>query len=86
LPTGSLNLDPWIVAHGIGKKTKTLEMIVAVRPNNQQPLSLFQSVSTLQAYHPNRVSLNVVTGGFPIELKRYGDYLESKKKRYERTK
>ncbi|MFD1673992.1 LLM class flavin-dependent oxidoreductase [Alicyclobacillus fodiniaquatilis] len=84
-PVGSNNLDPWIVATNTATKTKRIELIVAARPDNQQPLVLAQLARSLDQVSNGRTSINIVTGGFTNELKKYGDEVEDKEERYLRT-
>lgn len=85
-PVGSNNLDPWITATNVASHTKKIKLIVAVRPNNQQPLVVAQMARTLNQIANGRVCLNIVTGGFHQELIKYGDFISEKLERYERTK
>jgi hypothetical protein len=56
------SLDCWTLAPAIAAATRTLELMLAVRPNYPPRLTA-KALSTLDVIAPGRVSLNVVSSG-----------------------
>ena len=84
IPTGPTCTDSFITATHIASLTKKIKPLIAVRPGFIAPSVAAKMVATLDIISNGRVSLNIVTGGSPIELAMDGDFVEHDK-RYERT-
>jgi FMNH2-dependent dimethyl sulfone monooxygenase len=72
-------LDCWTLAPAVAAATRTLELMLAVRPNYHLP-------STLDTIAPGRVSLNVVSSWWKGEAAQYGVPFDVHDARYERTR
>jgi alkanesulfonate monooxygenase len=83
-PTGSGCLDAWVVCSAIAAATERLEFLVAFRPGFVLPTLAAQQAATFQQLTGNRLRLNIVTGGDPVEQRAYGDFLDHDA-RYART-
>jgi alkanesulfonate monooxygenase len=64
--------------------TRRLKFLVAFRPGFISPTLAAHQAATFQRLSGGRLLLNVVTGGDPVEQRRYGDHL-GHDQRYERT-
>lgn len=84
IPVGLWCEDPWLIATSLLGVTERLKFLVAVRPGLASALKEAQSVATFQRLSGDRLNLNVVTGGEPVQLAASGDRLD-KAQRYERT-
>ena len=83
-PTGSGCEDAWVTCAAVAQHTEKLKFIVAFRPDAIQPAWTAHQAATFQRLTNNRLLLNVVTGGDPVEQKSFGDHLD-KGTRYRRT-
>lgn len=83
-PTGTWCEDAWIVTAALSQITRNLKFLVAFRPGLITPTLAAHQAATFQRISGGRLLLNVVTGGDPIEQRRFGDYLDHDQ-RYERT-
>ena len=83
-PTGTWCEDSWIVTAALARETKHLEFLVAFRPNSITPTLAAQKAATFQRVTGGRLRLNIVTGGEPVEQRRFGDWLDHDG-RYDRT-
>lgn len=83
-PTGSGCEDAWVTCAAVAQHTEKLKFIVAFRPDAIQPAWAAHQSATFQRLTNNRLLLNVVTGGDPVEQKSFGDHLD-KETRYRRT-
>jgi alkanesulfonate monooxygenase len=83
-PTSSWCEDAWIITAGVTQVTERLRFLVAFRPGLQSPTLAAQMAATYQRISGGRLLLNVVTGGDDAEQRRFGDYLD-KRRRYART-
>jgi alkanesulfonate monooxygenase len=84
IPVGLWCEDPWIVATSLLGATDRLKFLVAVRPGLATALKEAQSAATFQRLSGDRLLVNVVTGGEPVQQLASGDRLP-KAERYERT-
>jgi alkanesulfonate monooxygenase len=84
IPVGTTCQDAWLVAALVGARTERLKFLVAMRPGFVSPTVAAKMSNTLDQQLKGRVLINVVTGGFPVELNADGDFLEHDE-RYERT-
>src|SRR5215211_3604395 len=83
-PTGSGCEDAWVVCAAVAAVTERLEFLVAFRPGFVLPTLAAQQAATFQQLTGNRLRLNIVTGGDPVEQRAYGDFLDHDA-RYART-
>ncbi|HEY4020145.1 MAG TPA: LLM class flavin-dependent oxidoreductase, partial [Pseudonocardiaceae bacterium] len=64
--------------------TERLKFLVAFRPGLLSPTLAAQMAATFQRYAPNRLLINIVTGGEDAEQRAFGDF-NTKDERYRRT-
>src|SRR3954454_12346828 len=83
-PVGAGCEDPWVLCAAVAQHTTRLRFLVAFRPGFASPLLLAQQAATFQRMAGDRLLLNVVTGGDPVEQRSYGDFLDHDA-RYART-
>jgi alkanesulfonate monooxygenase len=83
-PTGTWCEDAWIFTAALSQVTRRLKFLVAFRPGFISPTLAAHQAATFQRVSGGRLLLNVVTGGDPVEQRRYGDRL-GHDQRYERT-
>lgn len=83
-PVGAGCEDPWVLCASVAQHTTSLGFLVAFRPGFVSPLLLAQQAATFQKMTGDRLLLNVVTGGDPVEQRSYGDFLDHDA-RYART-
>lgn len=83
-PTGSGCEDAWVTCAAVAQHTETLKFIVAFRPDAISPAWAAHQSASFQRLTKNRLVLNVVTGGDPVEQRSFGDHLD-KEARYRRT-
>ncbi|MBO3748488.1 LLM class flavin-dependent oxidoreductase [Streptosporangiaceae bacterium NEAU-GS5] len=83
-PTGTWCEDAWLVTAALTRETERLKFLVAFRPGFVSPTLAAQMAATYQRISGGRLLLNVVTGGEPVEQRRFGDHL-SHDDRYART-
>ncbi|WP_206535276.1 LLM class flavin-dependent oxidoreductase [Mesorhizobium sp. M7A.F.Ca.US.011.01.1.1] len=83
-PTGTWCEDAWIVTAALAQVTTRLKFLVAFRPGLISPTLVAHQAATFQRISGGRLLLNVVTGGDPLEQRRFGDHL-GHDQRYERT-
>ena len=84
VPTGLFCEDPWLMSAALAAHTRRLQFMVALRPGSTHPMVCAQAATTLQRLSQGRLLFNVVTGGDPDELRRYGDWLDHDQ-RYQRA-
>jgi alkanesulfonate monooxygenase len=83
-PTGTWCEDAWITTAALSATTSRLRFLVAFRPGSISPTLAAQQAATFQRISNGRLALNVVTGGDPTEMARFGDELDHDA-RYQRT-
>ena len=76
--------DGFIVADQILRRTERLGVLLAHRPGFLAPTLAARAYATLDAFHPGRVALHVITGGDDADQQRDGDFLD-KPTRYARS-
>ncbi|MCK9897306.1 LLM class flavin-dependent oxidoreductase [Frankia sp. AgB32] len=76
--------DGFVTADQILSRTTTLKVLLAHRPGFVAPTIAARSFATLDAFHPGRIALHVITGGDDTDQARDGD-LTDKVTRYRRT-
>ena len=83
-PTGTFCEDAWLTTAALLRETTRLKFLVAFRPGVINPVLAAQMAAAYQRISGGRLMLNVVTGGEPVEQRRFGD-LADKAERYART-
>jgi alkanesulfonate monooxygenase len=76
--------DGFVVADQVLNATDRLKVLLAHRPGFLAPTLAARAFATLDAFHPGRVAMHVITGGDDADQQRDGDYL-TKEERYRRT-
>jgi dimethylsulfone monooxygenase len=79
------SLDCWTLAPAIAAVTRTLELMLAVRPNYHSPALTAKALSTLDVIAGGRTSLNVVSSWWKDEAAQYGAPFDVHDARYART-
>lgn len=83
-PTGTWCEDAWITCAALSQHTTRLKFLVAFRPGSISPTLAAQQAAAFQRISGGRLLLNVVTGGDPTEMQRFGDFVDHDG-RYQRT-
>ncbi|RJQ83966.1 LLM class flavin-dependent oxidoreductase [Amycolatopsis panacis] len=83
-PTGTWCEDAWITTAALSGVTTRLKFLVAFRPGFISPTLAAHQAATFQRVSGGRLLLNIVTGGDPVEQRRFGDRLDHDE-RYART-
>ncbi|HJP79989.1 MAG TPA: LLM class flavin-dependent oxidoreductase [Pseudonocardiaceae bacterium] len=83
-PTGAWCEDAWLTTAMLAGATERLKFLVAFRPGLLSPTLAAQMAATFQRYAPDRLLINIVTGGEDAEQRAFGDF-NSKDERYQRT-
>ncbi|WP_433222280.1 LLM class flavin-dependent oxidoreductase [Dactylosporangium sp. CS-047395] len=83
-PTGTWCEDAWITTAALTQVTQRLKFLVAFRPGLITPTLAAHQAATFQRISGGRLLLNIVTGGDPVEQRRFGDHLDHDQ-RYART-
>jgi alkanesulfonate monooxygenase len=76
--------DGFAVANQVLTTTSQLSVLLAHRPGFVAPTVAARQFATLEAFHPGRVALHVITGGDDADQRRDGDAL-GKAARYRRS-
>jgi alkanesulfonate monooxygenase len=76
--------DGFLIADQVLGATTRLGVLLAHRPGFVAPTLAARKYATLDAFHPGRVALHVITGGDDADQARDGDFLD-KPARYRRT-
>lgn len=71
--TDNGQVDPWLVSQAIIGVTRTLCPLVAIQPVYMHPYSVAKMVASLAFLHGRRVYLNMVAGGFALDLAALND-------------
>ncbi len=79
------SLDAWSTAAALAAVTKTLELMVAVRPTFHNPALLAKQAANIDRIANGRLSLNVVSSWWRDEATRYGIAFDEHEQRYART-
>jgi alkanesulfonate monooxygenase len=80
----SASIDGFVLADQTLEATDRLKVLLAHRPGFWAPTIAARAYATLDAFHPGRVAMHVITGGDDADQQRDGDYL-TKEERYRRT-
>lgn len=83
VPYHSSSFDNFTVAATILAVTKTISVVVALRPNTVYPTVAAKALATLSQLGGGRVVVHFIAGGDPAEQAREGDFL-NKEERYAR--
>jgi alkanesulfonate monooxygenase len=83
-PTGAWCEDAWLTTAMLAARTERLKFLVAFRPGLLSPTLAAQMAATFQRYAPDRLLINIVTGGEDAEQRAFGDF-NTKDERYQRT-
>ncbi|GAA3566042.1 LLM class flavin-dependent oxidoreductase [Amycolatopsis ultiminotia] len=83
-PTGTWCEDAWVTTAALSAVTTRLKFLVAFRPGFLSPTLAAHQAATFQRVSRGRLLLNIVTGGDPVEQRRFGDRL-GHDERYART-
>jgi alkanesulfonate monooxygenase len=76
--------DGFLIADQVLGATERLGVLLAHRPGFVAPTLAARKYATLDAFHPGRIALHVITGGDDADQQRDGDFLD-KPARYRRT-
>ena len=68
--------DGFVVADQILSRTERLGVLLAHRPGFLAPTLAARSYATLDAFHPGRVAMHVITGGDDADQQRDGDFAD----------
>ncbi len=79
------SLDAWSTAAALAAVTKSLELMVAVRPTFHSPALLAKQAANIDHISNGRLSLNVVSSWWRDEARMYGVHFEQHDDRYART-
>jgi len=79
------SLDAWSTAAGLAAVTKSLELMVAVRPTFHNPALLAKQAANIDHISNGRLTLNVVSSWWADEATKYGIAFDKHDDRYART-
>ena len=80
------SLDAWSTAAALAAVTRTLEIMVAVRPSFHPPALLAKQAANIDHISGGRLALNVVSAWWKDEARRYGVAFDEHDDRYARTR
>ena len=80
----SASPDGFVIADQVLNATSRLGVLLAHRPGFLAPTLAARSYATLDAFHPGRIAMHVITGGDDADQARDGDFSD-KPTRYART-
>lgn len=78
-------LDAWSSAAALAAVTRTIELMVAVRPNFHQPALFAKQAANIDRISGGRLALNVVSSWWAKEAESYGLQFDQHDDRYART-
>jgi FMNH2-dependent dimethyl sulfone monooxygenase len=78
-------LDAWSTAAGLAAVTRSIELMVAVRPNFHQPALFAKAAANIDQMSGGRLALNVVSSWWAEEATSYGLQFDKHDARYART-
>lgn len=78
-------LDAWSTAAALAAVTRTLELMVAVRPTYHPPAVLAKQAANIDRISGGRLSLNLVASWWEDEARRYGAPFDRHDERYDRA-
>jgi FMNH2-dependent dimethyl sulfone monooxygenase len=79
------SLDAWSTAAALAAVTRTLEIMVAVRPTFHSPALLAKQAANIDRISGGRLALNVVSSWWASEARMYGVPFDQHDDRYART-
>ena len=79
------SLDAWSTAAALAAVTKTMELMVAVRPTFHNPALLAKQAANIDRIAGGRLTLNVVSSWWKDEATKYGIAFDEHDDRYART-
>ncbi len=79
------SLDAWSTAAALAAVTRTLEIMVAVRPAFHAPALLAKQAANIDHISHGRLALNVVSAWWATEARQYGVVFDEHDDRYSRT-
>jgi len=79
------SLDAWSTSAALAVVTKSLELMIAVRPTFHLPALLAKQAANIDHISGGRVSLNVVSSWWADEARKYGVNFDVHDNRYART-
>ena len=79
------SLDAWSTAAALAAVTKSLELMVAVRPTFHNPALLAKQAANIDRISGGRLTLNVVSSWWKDEATKYGIPFDEHEDRYART-
>lgn len=79
------SLDAWSTAAALAAVTRTLEVMVAVRPTFHNPALLAKQAANIDHISKGRLTLNVVSSWWADEASKYGIPFDEHDDRYART-
>lgn len=84
IPHSSSMVDGFILADQVLTATERLGVLLAHRPGFVAPTQVARKYATLDAFHPGRIAMHVITGGDDADQARDGDFAD-KPTRYRRS-
>lgn len=78
-------VEAFTTAGALLQRSSSIRALIAVRPGYYHPAAVAKLAATIDQQSDGRVLLNVVTGGVPSDMARYGDTLDHDA-RYARTR
>ena len=79
------SLDAWSTAAALAAVTRTMELMVAVRPTFHNPALLAKQAANIDQIAGGRLTLNVVSSWWKDEATKYGVHFDTHDDRYART-
>jgi len=84
IPHSSSMVDGFIIADQTLQATERLGVLLAHRPGFVAPTQVARKYATIDAFHPGRIAIHVITGGDDADQARDGDWID-KPSRYRRS-
>lgn len=84
IPHSSSMVDGFIIADQTLAATERLGVLLAHRPGFVAPTQVARKYATIDAFHPGRIAMHVITGGDDADQARDGDWID-KPARYRRS-
>src|ERR1700754_1464851 len=84
IPHSSSMVDGFILADQTLAATERLGVLLAHRPGFVAPTQVARKYATIDAFHPGRIAMHVISGGDDADQARDGDFAD-KPARYRRT-
>jgi alkanesulfonate monooxygenase len=84
IPHSSSMVDGFIIADQTLNATERLGVLLAHRPGFVAPTQVARKYATIDAFHPGRIAMHVISGGDDADQARDGDWID-KPSRYRRS-